>query len=115
MEVMAPLLDPPWGWVNTLVPMTTDPRLAEPNWIDVVAYQTLFVIATVHAALTVPPFLLVMFEWQDKVDSGYLFFVFFPVQSGRRPGVADMKNIICCGREPLQSGLWGAQSRRCLP
>ena len=80
MEVVVPLLDPPWSWAGTLVPMAIDStRLngrRSTRWPD-------------HS-----PF--VIFERSDEAGGGDTFFVFFSVRGGRRPGVAGAENVICC-------------------
>jgi hypothetical protein len=82
------------------------PRLAEPNDQRSCIPDSLRHRHRTYA-LTVPPFPLVMFELQDEADSGDPLFVFFPVQSGRRPGVAGVESAICCWREPSRSGMTG--------
>jgi hypothetical protein len=93
-EVMVLLLDPPWSWVDTLVPMVSDP--AWPNRIGSTPFVTATIPAEelfsgVHAALTVPPFPFVILERSDEAGSGDPLFVLFSLQSCRRAG--------CCWRE----------------
>ena len=107
MEVIVLLLDAPWSWVDTLVPMASDP--AWPNRIGSTPFVTATIPAEelfsgVHAALTVPPFPFVILERSDEAGGGDPLFVLFSVQSCRRPGVVGVKNVICRGGEPLRGG-----------
>ena len=91
-------------------------HLAESYGVDTAADPTLFVTAIIpaerhfggaHTALGISPFPIVILERLDEACNGDPLFVpLFPVQGGRRPGVADAKIYLLLEGTFTKWGCW---------